>query len=218
MEDLWSRFEEYKLAEKYDIQDFLDEIAGKINAEFSGYDDYHPAILGKENAQNLYDLLREVEPDIMVETGVCNGFSSAVILKAMEDEGRGELFSVDLPKNIDEVEDDGRKGAVIPPGKDSGWAVPDRLRERWSLKKGDTYEVLPEIFNNISEDIDIFLHDSGHSYETMMFEFSLAWRNVKRDRYILADNIDFSEAFLDFTEAKDLKRYRLGDMGLMVKK
>lgn len=218
MEDFWSPFEEYKVGKKHDIQDFVDEIARKINNEFSGYEDYHPAILGKENGQKLYDLVREVEPKIMVETGVCNGFSTSLLLKAMEDNGKGELFSVDLPKTIDDVKDKERKGAVIPPDKESGWAIPDELKKRWALKKGDTYEVLPRIFGNLSTEIDMFLHDSGHSYETMMFEIVLAWRNLKRDHYLLADNIDVSDAFLDFTEAKDLNKYRLGKMGLMVKR
>ncbi len=218
MEHFWSGFEEFKIGEKQDIQDFIVEIAGKIDDEFSAYEDYHPAMLGEENGQKLYDLIKKVEPETMVETGVCNGFSSSIILKAMEDNGKGKLFSVDLPQQIDEVKDGEGKGAVIPPGKDSGWAVPAELRKRWTLKIGDTYRVLPKIFENLSDRIDMFLHDSGHSYETMMFEFALAWRNLKDDHYLLADNIDFSDAFLDFTEAKELKRYRLGNMGLMEKR
>jgi len=212
------KLEEYVIAESYPIDDFINGISEKIYEKFEGYDDYHPAILGEESGQRLYDVIREVEPRIMVETGVCNGFSSSVILKAMEDNGKGDLYSVDLPVNIDEISSEGRTGAVLPPGKGSGWAVPDALRKRWTLRVGNTYHELPKIFEEIPEQIDIFLHDSDHSYETMMFEFALAWRNLRKEGILLADNIDHSEAFFHFTEAKELKRYRVADMGMMKKR
>jgi len=212
------KLEEYEVESFDGIHDYIDHIVEKICIEFEEYQDYHPAILGEESGQKLYDLIRRVEPEVMVETGVCNGFSSSVILKAMEENGSGHLYSVDLPVNIDEVNSEVRTGAVLPPGKDSGWAVPDDLRKRWTLRVGNTYHELPKIFEEISGKIDIFLHDSDHSYETMMFEFALAWRNLKEGRFLLADNIDFSEAFFHFTEAKGLKRYRVADMGMMIKK
>ncbi|MBS3816092.1 MAG: class I SAM-dependent methyltransferase [Candidatus Thermoplasmatota archaeon] len=218
MDDYWSEFEEFELEKKYDIEEFIETTAGKIETEFLDFEEYHPAILGRENAEKLYALIRETKPELMVETGVCNGFSSSIILKAMEDSGEGKLFSVDLPVFIDEIKKEDRTGAVIPPDKSSGWVVPDYLRDRWTLKEGDTYQELPRLFQSLTSKVDLFLHDSGHSYETMMFEFALAWRNLKEDHYLLADNIDFSDAFIDFTEAKGLNRYRLGTLGVMTKK
>ncbi|MFW5945645.1 MAG: class I SAM-dependent methyltransferase [Candidatus Natronoplasma sp.] len=211
------KLEEYVIGETYPIDDFINGISEKIYEKFEEYDDYHPAVLGEESGQGLYDLIREVKPEIMVETGVCNGFSSSVILKAMEKNEKGRLYSVDLPVNLDETCSGGRTGAVLPPEKESGWAVPDALRKRWTLRVGNTYHELPKIFEEIPEQIDIFLHDSDHSYETMMFEFALAWRNLREGGFLLADNIDFSEAFFHFTEAKELKRCRLADMGMMIK-
>ncbi|MFP4000634.1 MAG: class I SAM-dependent methyltransferase [Thermoplasmata archaeon] len=216
-ESIMGELSEYALDLSYPIEGFIEDISNKIYSEFESYENYHPAILGEESGQKIYDLIRQEEPEVMVETGVCNGFSSSIILKAMEDNSKGELYSIDLPVNLDEVDTDGRTGAVLPPGKSSGWAVPDELRDRWTLREGNTYHELPKLFEDLSDKIDIFLHDSDHSYETMMFEFSLAWRNLKEDHFLLADNIDFSEAFFDFTEAKGLKRYHLGDMGLMIK-
>ncbi len=211
------RLEKYKVESSSQIDDYIEHLVEKICREFEEYENYHPAILGEASGQRLYDLIKKIEPDIMVETGVCNGFSSSVILKAMEENQKGHLYSVDLPVNIDEITTEERTGAVLPPGKRSGWAVPDELRERWTLRVGNTYHELPKIFEEISGKIDIFLHDSDHSYETMMFEFALAWRNLKEDHFLLADNIDFSKAFFHFTEAKELKRYRVADMGMMIK-
>ncbi len=211
------KLEEYEIERSDEIEDYIDHLVDKICREFEDYEDYHPAILGEESGKKLYDLIRKIEPEIMVETGVCNGFSSSVILKAMEENDKGHLYSVDLPVRIDELKGEERTGAVLPPEKDSGWAVPSDLRERWTLMIGNTYDELPKVFGSISNGIDVFLHDSDHSYETMMFEFALAWRNLKKDRFLLADNIDFSEAFFDFADAKELKKYHLADMGMMIK-
>lgn len=43
----------------------------------------------------LYALARETKPDIVVETGVASGVSSYAILQAMEDNGKGLLYSVE---------------------------------------------------------------------------------------------------------------------------
>ncbi len=198
--------------------EFIEAIAKKIRDEFTGYERYHPAILGVESGKKLYDLIRMKRPNIVIETGVCNGFSSSLILRALEENENGKLYSVDLPVKIDEIEGEGKRGAVIPPEKSSGWAVPEDLKDRWSLRIGNTYYELPKIFEEISHDVDIFIHDSGHSYETMMFEFSSAWAHLKEDGLILADNIDMSKAFSHFVDAKSVTPYRLGDMGLFQKK
>ncbi len=213
----FEQMEEYELENRFSIQNYIESISKKIKSEFEEYDKYHPAILGIKNGQNIYDLIRTIKPAIVVETGVCNGFSSSIILKAMEKNDRGELYSVDLPVRIDEIKNDGRTGAVLPPGKDSGWAVPDDLRKRWNLYIGNTYEKLPEVFEDVPKKIDFFLHDSDHSYETMMFEFALAWYHLKKKGFVVADNVTFSWAFYDFTERKELDRFRLGEMGLTKK-
>ncbi|MFP4051775.1 MAG: class I SAM-dependent methyltransferase [Thermoplasmata archaeon] len=205
--------------ETYDeVDEFIDKISGKIKDEFQPLrDKYHPANIGKDNAKLLYSLVREKKPKTVVETGVCNGLSSAVILKALDDNDKGKLYSVDLPAkvNSDEIPDD-RTGAVIPPTKNSGWAVPDKLRSRWTLKIGDTFKQTPTIFKE-EESIDIFIHDSDHSYEGMMFEFSLAWRHLKKEGLLLADNIDRNLALSHFAEGKESKKYKLGKMGLLKK-
>ncbi len=218
-ESYLSELEEYRVGpENDDIQKFVEDVAKRIEDEFTRYEEYHPAILGRNSGEKLYRLLVKEKPDIVVETGVCNGFSTSVILKALNDNQRGKLFSVDLPANIDELEDKERSGAVIPPGKRPGWAVPEELRDRWTLKEGNSYYELPKIFENLSHNIDLFLHDSGHSYETMMFEFSIAWYHLMKEGFLLSDNIDFSDAFSDFVEAKKVIPYKIGSLGLIQKK
>ena len=45
----------------------------------------------------LYFLVRELKPEKIIETGVHRGVSSLFILQALEDNGKGELYSIDLP-------------------------------------------------------------------------------------------------------------------------
>src|SRR6266403_4839363 len=53
--------------------------------------------------RDLYVICRALEPEVVIETGVASGLSSAYILKALSDNVRGRLYSVDLP-NADSEE------------------------------------------------------------------------------------------------------------------
>ncbi len=213
-----NNFNKFEVEILEDIDEFIIKISEKIEDEFKSLPEkYHPADIGKENGRLIYSLIRENKPDIVVETGVCNGLSSAIILKALDDNKKGKLYSVDLPAKVGSKDiPDERTGAVIPPYKKSGWIVPDKLRSRWTLKIGDTFKKTPTVFEE-NENIDIFIHDSDHSYEGMMFEFSLAWRHLKEGGFLLADNIDRNPALRHFAEGKGLKKYKLGKMGLLKK-
>ena len=218
MSDFWDDFETFPLKKEYDICDFIEKIKSNIDEEFKKLnDEYHPAILGEDNGNKLYSLIREKKPEIVVETGVCNGFSSSLILKALSENGKGKLYSIDLPEYIEpEEEPDGRTGAVVPSTKYSGWVVPDEFRSNWTHILGNSFYETPRLMERLSE-IDLFIHDSDHSYEGMMFEFSMAWKHLKDNGLLMADNIDNSDAFADFANAKDRTKYRLGVMGLITK-
>ncbi len=210
----WDDFEEHQ-QDEYPISDFVKELADRTRAAFQEIDDdYFPAYLGLDNSVKIYSLIRNKKPETVVETGVCNGMSSAVILKALKDNGKGRLYSVDLPVEAGTIED--RKGAVIPPGKTSGWLVTEEMKDIWELYLGDTYYELPKVMEKVRE-IDIYLHDSDHSYETMMFEFGMAWHHLRSDGVILADNTDKNDAFKDFARAKHCKLYRMNELALIIK-
>jgi len=93
----------------------------------------------------------------VVETGVHDGLSSALILRALARNERGELVSVDLP-SID-----------LPTGA-PGWLVPESLRSGWSLRLGDARRLLPEVAERYAR-VDVFIHDSDHAREHREFEF-----------------------------------------------
>ena len=54
-----------------------------------------------------------------------------------------------------------------------GWLVPENLQKRWILRLGYAREVLPQLKKEM-DSIDIFLHDSLHTYEHMTFEYEFA--------------------------------------------
>jgi len=127
----------------------------------------------------LYLLMRVTKPDTVVETGVASGISSAYILQALEDNGKGELYSIDLPKLEGQkypenyFPKEGLRSAIIPKSRQSGWIVPNNLRHRRHLTLGKSSEKLPPLLKELGE-IDIFIHDSLHTYENMLWEYKTA--------------------------------------------
>jgi predicted O-methyltransferase YrrM len=186
-----------------------------------GYE-YTPGVIDQEGSFSLYALVRCQRPDRVVETGVCNGMSTAFVLAALSHEGCGQLISIDYPE-IAQTEDQIFEsiykpgGAVIPPNRTSGWIVPNRLHSRWELKVGLSRELLPEVVRE-DEKVDIFIHDSEHSYETMWFEYETVWPHLSEGGLLVSDDTSFSNAFHEFADQHDCRIYRLtGDL-LMIQK
>jgi hypothetical protein len=108
---------------------------------------------------------------------------------ALEKNGKGLLYSIDLP-NVD-------FDATIPPGKMPGWIVPKKLRTRWQLIIGDSKDILPVLVGKLRS-IDVFIHDSLHTYEHMMFEFETAWPYIRMGGLLISDDVFSNKAFQDF--------------------
>lgn len=65
--------------------------------------------------------------------------------------------------------------------------------------------------------IDIFLHDSDHSYQNMKFEFEEAWPFIKDEGILLSDNIDGNKAFPEFSNKVKGKTFNYGTFGAIIK-
>ena len=154
-----------------------------------------------------YLICRIKRPSIVVETGVYWGFSSAHILEALAANNKGALFSVDLPDP---------SLALI--GVKPGLVVPERLKGRWKLFLGKSCEVLPTLLQRLKE-IDIFIHDSEHTYDNMMFEYTTAWEYIRRGGGLLiSDDVDPNGcAFIDFCRSVGARYLIKGTIGVAMK-
>ncbi len=153
-----------------------------------------------------YSLVRALKPTVVVETGVGSGVSTAFILQGLADNRLGHLYSVDLPgvSQLPGVRQRDR-GIVpaplpnLPIGLDTGWLVPPDLRDRWTLRVGDSATVLPSLTGKL--DIQMFIHDSLHTYDQMTLEYELAWSAIDRG-VLISDDVDWNGAFSDFSRRK----------------
>jgi predicted O-methyltransferase YrrM len=156
-------------------------------------------------AAELYAIVRAAKPLVVVETGVASGLSSVHILRALDRNGFGTLHSLDLP-NVQE-------GSVLPDGRMSGWIVPESLHDRWKLQLGDTWVLLPELLQSLDR-LDLFLHDSDHSYEAMLFEFEQAYPKLEPGGLLLSDDTHLHAAWDDFCAKHSLRPGRVGHLGV----
>lgn len=182
-------------------RELLNDAAFQAHIEtcFDDIDYYLP------QAAELYVAVRAERPQVVVETGVSGGISSAHILRALAANGRGSLHSIDLP-NV-------QHGSVLPPGRETGWMVPDELRGRWSLTLGDARELLPGLLDTLDR-LDIFLHDSDHSYGHMLFEYELAFPRLEPGGLLMSDDTHNHSAWDDFCAGRGLRPGRVGTMGI----
>jgi len=139
----------------------------------------------------LYHIVRWFKPHLVVETGVANGISSSFILAAMDANQTGQLYSIDWSGD--------QESSFVPKGKDIGWMIPDQLRKRWHLEIGKTEDKLQPLLERIGR-LDIFLHDSDHTYDTMMYEYTTAWPYIAKHGLLLSDDAKMSTAFIEFTQ------------------
>ena len=112
------------------------------------------------------------------------GVSSAFLLKALEQNGRGTLHSIDLPPLRREY------------SRFWGVAVPEDLRRRWRLHRGASRRVLPGLLREIGP-VGLFVHDSLHTRRNMRREFDAIWPNLGPGGLLLADDVERNRAFAD---------------------
>jgi hypothetical protein len=154
------------------------------------------------NEVTLYAIVRALKPKAMVETGGTPGKSTAFILRAMEQNKTGHLYTIDLApqSNSTQTLDDHKTWhESIPKGSTSNWVVPETLRPRHTLLLGTSREQLPPLLNKLKE-IDVFLHDSDHSYENMNWEFRTATPYIKQGGLLLSDDVLGNSSFFEFCQ------------------
>jgi len=160
-----------------------EEDTRRLLEDIRGRDPFSPRWAADSRFARLgYLLCRLISPSVVLETGVAYGVSSAFILRALEENGRGSLHSVDLPPLRTEYE------------RFWGIAVPDDLRGRWRLHRGSSARVLPRLLEE-ARTVDLFVHDSLHTYRNMRREFDTVWPRLRSGSSLLADDVERNRAF-----------------------
>ena len=132
----------------------------------------------RESARFLYLLVRTTRPELMVETGVANGASTFLVLTAMEENGVGRLISTDITDRVGSLLDDRERASNI-----------------WELRV-----IAPDGFRDLAEEVgtvDVFLHDSDHSYANVRGEVSAIWPHVRSGGFVVADDGELCFGLLD---------------------
>jgi predicted O-methyltransferase YrrM len=139
----------------------------------------------------LYAAVRVVQPNSVLETGVADGLSSALMLAAMDANGFGELHSVDIASDV-------------------GAFVTDRRRWHLHIVDGGRADACADVIRSLDQ-LDMFLHDSNHEFAYQTSEYDAAWSRLRPGGYLMSDDIDWSYAFLDFVLKHELRPSMLMD-------
>ena len=164
----------------------------------------------------LYALVREIKPTNILETGVSSGCSTACMLLALNKNGKGRLTSIDFPIYRGEPIPYPEFGSYTPDGLDPGWIIPQHLKNRWRLVIGKSSDLLPSICQSLKS-VDLFFHDSAHSYENVIFELDTVWEFIPKGGILVVDDITMNTAFHDFCTLHNHQPVIISNLGLLRK-
>jgi Methyltransferase domain len=162
----------------------------------------------------LYALARICKPQHIVEVGVSAGVSSAYLLLGLQLNGQGILHSIDLPeiqKGRVSLKEKRWGSWALPPGKESGWAVPHELKKNWDLRLGKSGELLPSLVKEVPW-VDLFLYDVPYEIEEAKQEFAIVNQKLRKGSVALADNC--LEPITWWANKRGVEVYRRKNSGL----
>jgi hypothetical protein len=152
---------------------------------YFGWDDADPGF-----ARAAWCLTRHTAPATVVETGVARGVTSRVILDALNANRSGRLCSIDLPPVMPD----------LSAGRETGAAVCEGAKRRWTLVNGSSRRRLPRLLKQLGT-IDLFVHDSRHSGRNVAFELTRAWAALRPGGVLLVDDVHANAAFMPCVES-----------------
>jgi len=145
---------------------------------YGGWDDADPAF-----ARAVWCLARHLRPRKVVETGVARGVTTRFLLEALERNGSGRLWSIDLPPLLE-------RGLR----SETAAAVPERCRGNWTYLEGSSRRRLPRLLADLGG-IDLFVHDSIHTERNLRFELDLAMGAMGRHGALVSDDVHMNAGF-----------------------
>jgi hypothetical protein len=154
----------------------------------------------REDLQDVIGaVVRLTQPMVVVEIGATTGVKSAVILAALEANGDGQLYSVDIPAQ-------GSK-----PEEFVGSGVPEKFKPRWTLELGPSRQLLPELVQHVAP-IDVSLHDADHTHAGQLEEYGTVWPHLRPGAVLVSCDVR-TPAFLEFAREIGAEPHLIGGDG-----
>lgn len=189
------------------------ERARELGAELPAGKLARPELPAHVSKELVYLAVRATRPEVVVETGTYNGTYSTFILAALEKNGHGRLISLDVPARTPIAH---AIDTPLPAGSDPGWIVPDELRGRLEIVLGDARETLLPVLEREGR-LDLFLHDSLHTTRHMLWEFRVAWRQLRPGGLLLSDDAFMTPAVWWFARRRGVPFRHVGAMAALRK-
>ena len=123
-----------------------------------------------------YALVRATQPECVVETGTHLGLGSCVIAAALIRNGHGRITTIDIDP-------------------DAGYLIADPWASVIDKRTGSSVDLLANL-----RDVDLFLHDSLHTYDYETAELAAVEPNLSPGSLVLSDNAHDSRALSDWAE------------------
>jgi hypothetical protein len=123
-----------------------------------------------------YALVRAIQPEHVVETGTHLGLGSCAIAAALLRNGHGRLTTIDIEP-------------------EAGYLIGEPWANAVDRRIGSSIDVLEDL-----RDVDMFLHDSLHTYDYETKELAAVEPNLRVGAIILSDNAHASSALSDWAE------------------
>lgn len=154
----------------------------------------HDADLNLANV--VWCAIRHMDPLRVLETGVARGVTSVLALRALSQSngGQGRLWSIDLPPMM------------------HGWheqskvLVDENAWPDWTYVRGSSRRTMASTCAAMKS-IDIFIHDSLHTPQTMKYEFEKAWPYMRTGGLLISDDVEDNSAFVDFVQSHDVDKW-----------
>lgn len=129
----------------------------------------------------LYALVRRLRPRIVIEMGVGNGHSSYYILRALQANGDGRLYSFDIVK-------------------EAGTLLSDDERRLWEFRLVHRQREARSLEAHLADlpRADLCFHDAGHGYLAQYLEFARLYEHLAEGGTLVLDDVDASYGLIDF--------------------
>lgn len=147
-------------------------------------------------AHIVWCAIRHMDPQRVLETGVARGVTSVLALRALSatGDGTGRLWSIDLPPMMPGWHEQSRALVDEP-------AWPD-----WTYVRGSSRRTMTRTCAAMGS-IDVFVHDSLHTPQTMKYEFEKAWPHMRGGGLLISDDVEGNSAFVDFVNTHGVRKW-----------